>query len=182
MTAPILGFICGSLRSGSINAKLETALMVRAQKAGAAIQKLNLGTYDLPIFHGDLEQPKAVMELKADLRACDGLIIITPEYNGSLPALLKNAIDWVSITGSEQFKEPIYGIASCTPGALSGIMVLRELNYILTRVGAEVVTPHVGTGHATDAFDDTGVLTVQPSSDLADQMIAKLLLRISQKG
>lgn len=182
MTAPTLGFLCGSLRAGSINAKLEAALMARAEKAGAVIKKLDLAVYDLPIFHGDLEQPKAVMQLKADLRACDGVIIITPEYNGSLPALLKNAIDWVSTTGSEQFEEPVYGIASCTPGAMSGIMVLRELNYILTRVGAQVVTPHVGTGQADTAFNAVGDLIAQPSSDLADAMIAGLLARISQKG
>jgi len=65
---------------------------------------------------------------------------------------------------------------------MSGIMVLRELNYILTRVGAQVVTPHVGTGQADTAFNAAGDLIAQPSSDLADAMIAGLLARISQKG
>ena len=182
MAAPIIGLMCGSLRSGSINAALTQALAKRAEKAGAAIKTLDLGEYNLPIFHGDLAIPKEVATLKADMRACGAIIIVTPEYNGSLPALLKNAIDWVSVTGQEQFFEPIYGIASCTPGVMSGIMVLRELNYILTRVGADVVTPHVGAGHAEKAFDAAGELIAQPSSDLADDMIAKLLLRMSHKG
>ena len=105
---------------------------MRAEQAGAVVRSLDLGQYDLPLFHGDLDLPEGVSALKADMRACDGIIIVTPEYNGSLPALLKNAIDWVSITGTEQFIEPVYGIAACTPGSMSGIMVLRELNYILT--------------------------------------------------
>jgi len=182
MAAPIIGFMCGSLRSGSINAALTQALTARFDAAGVESRQIDLGSYDLPIFHGDLEAPDGVARLKADMRACDGLVIVTPEYNGSLPALLKNAIDWVSVTGKEQFVEPIYGIASCTPGPMSGIMVLRELNYILTRVGADVVQAQVGVGLAAKAFDENGDLIIQPSSDLADAMMGQLLTRIAQQG
>ena len=179
MTLPTIGFICGSLRTGSINEQLTQALAERVKAAGAAVRDLDLGSYDLPIFHGDLDMPDGVGRLRTDMLSCDGIIIVTPEYNGSLPALLKNAIDWVSTIGMEQFTQPIYGIAACTPGPMSGLMVLRELNYILTRVGAEVVTPHVGTGNAAAAFDEDGTLVTQLSSDLSDKMIAKLLERIS---
>lgn len=182
MKTPTLGFICGSLRKDSINVKLTHALMARAKAVGAKARALDLGSYDLPMFHGDLSAPAAVSALKADMRACDGLIMVTPEYNGSLPPLLKNAIDWVSVTGTEQFLEPVYGIAACTPGPMSGIMVLRQLNYILTRVGADVVPAQVGTGLASKAFDAEGLLTAQPSSDLADMMLSQMMTRISQKG
>ena len=178
MALPTVGFICGSLRIGSINAKLTQALSNRVAIAGAVVRHLDLGSYDLPIFHEDLDQPSGVARLKSDMLGCDVIIIVTPEYNGSLPALLKNAIDWVSTTGTEQFVEPLYGIAACTPGPLSGIMVLRELNYILTRIGADVIAPHIGVGNAAEAFDAKGFLVAQPSSDLADEMIAKLLVRI----
>jgi len=182
MAVPIIGFMCGSLRTGSINAALTHALTARFDAAGAQTRQIDLGHYDLPIFHGDLERPGGVDLLKADMRACDGIVVITPEYNGSLPALLKNAIDWVSVTGTEQFIEPVYGIASCTPGSKSGIMVLRELNYILTRVGADVVPAQVGVGHADSAFNEKGDLIIQPSSDLADKMITQVLTRIAQKA
>lgn len=178
MALPTIGFICGSLRIGSINAKLMQALSNRVAITGASVRHFDLGSYDLPIFHEDLEPPSGVAQLKSDMLDCDGIIIVTPEYNGSLPALLKNAIDWVSTTGTEQFTGPLYGIAACTPGSLSGIMVLRELNYILTRIGADVVAPHVGVGNAAEAFDAKGLLVTQPSSDMADDMIAKLLARI----
>lgn len=179
MALPVIGFICGSLRNGSINAQLTQALCARVEAAGAVVRRLDLGAYDLPIFHGDLESPAGLAQLKSDILSCDGIIIVTPEYNGSLPALLKNAIDWVTTTGMDPFTDPFYGIAACTPGPLSGIMVLRELNYILTRIGADVVTPHVGVGNADEAFDADDALIVQPSSDMADQMIAKLLARIA---
>ncbi|MEP6342739.1 MAG: NADPH-dependent FMN reductase [Maricaulaceae bacterium] len=179
MALPVIGFICGSLRKGSINAQLTSALCARVEAAGIEVRHLDLGAYDLPIFHGDLESPAGLTQLKSDLLSCDGLIIVTPEYNGSLPALLKNAIDWVTTKGMDSFTDQIYGIAACTPGPLSGIMVLRELNYILTRIGADVVTPHVGVGNADNAFDVDGALKAQPSSDMADQMIAKLLARIA---
>jgi len=180
MAAPLIGFMCGSLRTGSINAVLTEALIARFKMAEAEVRRLDLADYELPMFHGDLELPGGVERLKADMLECDGLVIVTPEYNGSLPALLKNAIDWVSVTGKEQFLNPVYGIAACTPGPMSGIMVLRELNYILTRVGCDVVQSHVGVGRAADAFDKDGMLIAQPSSDLAGLMIGQMLTRISQ--
>lgn len=182
MAPPKIGFICGSLRAKSINAKLMSALILKTKAAGAEVQILDLGDYALPLLHADLELPAGVERLKADMLSCGGIIMVTPEYNGSLPPLLKNAIDWLSMTGTEQFKTPLYGIASCTPGPMSGIMVLRELNYILTRVGADVISPHVGTGRADQAFSASGELTIQPSADLADQMIANLLSRLAQKS
>ena len=182
MQLPSIGFICGSLRTGSINAKLTQALAARVEAAGASVRHLDLGSYDLPIFHGDLNTPEGVGRLKSDMLSCDGLIIVTPEYNGSLPPLLKNAIDWVSTTGTEQFTQPIYGIASCTPGPMSGIMVLRELNYILNRIGAEVVLPHVGTNAASDSVDENDILSGASSIERANEMIAKLLERITTKG
>ena len=182
MTSPKIGFMCGSTRKGSINAQLTQALVQRIAAKGAQPVQIDLGEYDLPLLQGDLDLPASVNALKADIRACSGIIIVTPEYNGSLPPLLKNAIDWLSMTGSEQFEEPIYAIAACTPGPMSGVMVLRELNYILTRIGADVIAPHVGTGNAETAFNAAGQLIVEPSSELADQMIAALLTRIAQRA
>ncbi len=181
MSTPIIGFICGSLRKESINKTLQSALMGRVKAAGARTIELDLGAYDLPMFHGDLEIPKGLKTLMADMEACDGIIMTTPEYNGSLPPLLKNAIDWVSIQGKAPFTEPVYGVASCSPGPMSGIMCMRQLNYILMRVGAEVVPTQVGTGNAKSAFDDQGALVAEPSNMLADKMIGQVLKRISQK-
>lgn len=176
-----IGLICASLREGSINQKLTAALRKRVKASGASVTNIDLGKFDLPLYHGDLKTPANVKKLMNKMAGCDGIIIVTPEYNGSLPALLKNALDWTSTIGKRQFENPVYGIASCSPGPMSGIMCMRQLNYILMRVGAEVVPAQVGTGNAASAFDAKGSLIAEPSSTLADKMIGQLLTRARAK-
>ena len=175
---PTIGFICGSLRSGSINKQLEKALTKRAKRAGLKTTSINLGNYGLPIFHGDIDMPPGVKKLIRKIKSCDGVIIVSPEYNGGLTPVLKNAIDWTSTLGTAHFKAPYWGLASCSPGAMSGIMAMRQLNYILMRVGAHVSPIQVGVGHAAEAFDTTGELMSQPSSTLADSLIADMIARL----
>lgn len=182
MSTPTIGFIVGSLREGSINQRLKNALKKRVKAAGAKATEVSLETFDLPMFHGDLDTPANAKKLVNKMKKCDGLIVVTPEYNGCLPPVLKNAIDWTSTVSSDQFKMPVYGIAACSPGPMSGIMCLRQLHYILNRVGAEVVQTHVGVGHAGKAFDNKGALIIEPSSGLADKMIDQMMTRIAQKA
>lgn len=177
-TPPVIGFICGSLRDGSINKRLEKALTKRFKRAGAKTTSINLGTYDLPLFHGDLDLPDGVKKLVRKIKSCDGVVIVTPEYNGSLPPLLKNAIDWTSITGKSHFENPYWGIAACSPGPMSGIMCMRQVNYILMRLGAHVSPIQVGVGKAQVAFDSKGELIAEPSATLADNLIQDMLARI----
>lgn len=179
--APRIGFICGSLRDGSINQTLKSALKKRVKAAGAKAVEISLATYDLPLFHGDLDMPPNAKKLAAKMKKCDGVIIVTPEYNGGLPPVLKNAIDWTSCFGTDQFTMPIYGMASCSPGPMSGIMCMRQLHYILNRVGAQVVQAHAGVGHGLDSFDAKGRLTAQPYSDKVDKMIGQMLKQIALK-
>jgi len=181
-STPTIGFICGSLREGSINQKLKLALKRRVKFAGVKATEISLATYDLPLYHGDIPAPANVKKLANKMAKCDGIIIVTPEYNGCLPPLLKNAIDWTSAVGRKQFDNPVYGLSACSPGPMSGIMCLRQLHYILNRVGCEVIPTHVGVGLASKAFNDKGDLTIEPSSTLADKMIGQLLDRIAQKG
>ena len=182
MAAPKIGLICGSLRKGSINKSLEGALAKRLEQAGATAHIIDLGEYELPLFHGDLTTPPNAATLIKAMSGCDGIIIISPEYNGGLPPLLKNVIDWTSTIGREHLDGPIYAIASCSPGPMSGIMVMRQINYILTRLHAELVPVQLGCGNAETAFDKEGNLIAQPAADLADKMIGQLLSRIAQKA
>lgn len=181
-TTPKIGLLCGSLREGSINQKLMGALQKRVKTAGAKTTQVDLNKFELPLFHGDLTTPANAKKLARKMKSCDGIIIVTPEYNGCLPPLLKNAIDWTSTVGTDQFTQPVYGIAACSPGPMSGIMCLRQLDYILTRVGAHVIGTHVGTGNADSAFDRKGALISEPSASLADKMIGQLLLQIKRKS
>ena len=116
-----LAIFSGSTRTGSINQQLQGALLPRIKLAGFEVSSLSLADYEMPLYNGDWEEangaPKAAKELAAKLAVHDAVIVISPEYNGGLPAGLKNTLDWMTRIGSmDQFHKPIWAIASCTPG------------------------------------------------------------------
>lgn len=178
---PKIGFLCGSLREASINQKLSKALQKKAKAKGAKTGEINLATYDLPIYHGDLKTPPGVKKFINRTKSFDAVIMISPEYNGGLSPVLKNAIDWSSTVEMGHITGKIYGIASCTPGPMSGIMVMRQMQFILMRLGADLVPAQAGCGFAAQAFDKKGHLVAEPASGLADKMIAQMLTRIKSK-
>lgn len=181
-TTPRIGFLCGSLRKDSINQKLSKALQKKVKSAGARTGEINLATYDLPIYHGDLKTPANVKKLISRMKGFDGIIIVSPEYNGGLPPVLKNAIDWTSTVEMGHITGKVFGIASCTPGPMSGIMAMRQIQFILMRLGADLVPAQTGCGFAEKAFDKKGQLVAQPASTFADKMIDQMLTRISARG
>ncbi|MBC6403737.1 MAG: NAD(P)H-dependent oxidoreductase [Hyphomonadaceae bacterium] len=178
MSSLKIGFICGSLRADSLNRKLAQALMQIATDRGANPVDIDLGSYGLPLYHGDLDTPASVRRLIEDCLACDGIVIVSPEYNGSVPPVLKNAIDWTSTISTDHIKGPVYGIAACTPGPMSGIMCMRELQFLLLRLGADLVPVQVGCGNADEAFGNDGALVRERTRDLARMMLDQMLDRI----
>lgn len=179
---PSIGFLCGSLREGSINQKLSKALQKKFKEAGAKTGKIDLGTYDLPLLHADLELPAGVKKLIKRMKSFDGIVVVTPEYNGGLPPVLKNAIDWTSLESTDHITGPVYGVASCTPGPMSGIMVMRQLQFILMRLGADLVPRQVGCGNAERAFDAKGNLIAAVPSSMADTLVKQMLERVARKA
>src|SRR6516162_5877098 len=99
MAGPKILIIPGSLRSGSHNVKLAAAAAYEFAQAGVEVTRISLADFPLPIYDGDLQArsgvPKNAVNLKRMIGAHQGVLIVTPEYNASLPPLLKNAIDWV---------------------------------------------------------------------------------------
>ena len=172
---PTIAFVCGSLRTGSINQQLEDALMHRVAPLGGKAVSVSLRDYQMPIYLGDDEAPKTVKAFIDTMAEFDACVIVTPEYNGSLPPLLKNTVDWTSTVSTRWIKDQTFGIASCTPGPMSGIMGLRELAFLLRRLGGDVVPTQVGVGNAANAFDENGHLIAHPSTDLADIMLKSVI-------
>ena len=181
MTAPKIAFICASLREGSINKQLEKALINRFKEAGAKTSSIDLAKYEMPLYHGDLKTPPTVKKLITRLKAFDGVVVVSPEYNGCLPPLLKNTIDWTSTVSTDYIKDAVWGLASATPGPMSGIMCMRQMQFIFTRLGGDVLPVQVGCGNTSKAFNERGDLVAQPTSDMADKMRDMMLERISQK-
>ncbi|MEE9272392.1 MAG: NAD(P)H-dependent oxidoreductase [Robiginitomaculum sp.] len=180
-----IGLISGSTRKASINQKMTKAIAHVFKDLGAKPVIIDLGKYDMPIYNGDYEDehgvPKATKNLVQRIKFCDGIFIATPEYNGCLPALLKNAIDWTTRTGLSQFTEPVYGIGACVPGGLSGIMALRQLNFILARLGAVVVPTQVGLPFAGQIFDEQGQLNEGRARDFSYKMAEQMLAEIKRR-
>jgi len=179
-----IALISGSTRTGSINTQLVKAVSLIFKDVGAKPTIISLEDYEMPIYNGDFETkngvPKTTKNLIRRLKRYDGVFISTPEYNGSLPALLKNTIDWTTRVETGHFKQPIYGVGSCSPGSMAGIMALRDLHFILTRLGAQVVPAQVGTGFAAKAFDDKGRLVEGFSKNQAMLMATQMLSLIYQ--
>src|SRR5256714_13678314 len=100
MSALKILVIPGSLRSGSLNAKLAAVAAHALAQQGAEVTRISLADFPLPIYDGDLQAksgvPKSAVNLKRMMGSHHGVLIVTPEYNSSVPALVKNTIDWIS--------------------------------------------------------------------------------------
>ena len=179
MNSPVIGLYAGSTRTLSLNRKLVFAMANLFQAAGAQTDIIDLADYGMPIYNGDYEDahgiPDATKSFIERLLSCQGVFIATPEYNGGLPALLKNTIDWSSRIGLDHFNTPVYGIGAATPGALSGIMALRELRFILARLGAEVVPTQLGVGRAVNAFTESGHFVEGQTKHMAQTLVSQML-------
>lgn len=158
----------GSLRRDSYNQKLVAQVAAGARAAGAEVAVVSLHDFPMPLFNEDLEastgKPEAAQRLKKLFAAHDGLIIASPEYNSSLTAALKNAIDWVSRADAEGEK-PLSALAGKTavicaasPGGLGGLRGLVHLRAILGNIGITVLPDQIAIGSAYSAFAEEGSL------------------------
>ena len=156
--ATIIG-ICGSLRRDSFNLMLLHAA-VEAAPPGTSIEIESIR--DIPLYDGDVEAgegiPLAVQRLKDRIAAADGLLIVTPEYNNSIPGVLKNAIDWLSRPGSDiarVFRGRPVAVMGATPGqggtALSQAAWLPVLRTLGTRPWFEGRVLISGAGKVFDS-------------------------------
>jgi chromate reductase len=154
--------IAGSLRVGSYNAALARAARDLAPE-GVQVE-LYEGLARLPHYDQDLDEregaePPAVRRLRERIEDVDALLFVTPEYNGSVPGVLKNAIDWVSARhrGSSLQNKTI-AIAGVTTGQYGAIWAQQDLRKILGIAGARVIPGEFPVSRAGEAFDDHGRL------------------------
>jgi chromate reductase len=175
-TIKVLG-IAGSFRRGSFNA------MALAAAVDLAPEGMTVETHDyrdIPFYDGDVETasgiPAAAEVLREKIRAADALLIVTPEYNASIPGLLKNALDWTSRGAHQPLANKPVAIMGASPGALGSIRAQLHLRQILLNVGAQtMVGPQVLIGGAGQRFSAEGKLTDEGSQ----QFIRDLLLALA---
>src|SRR5277367_5211433 len=130
-----LGIIVGSNRRESINRKLARAI---AKLGGEKFDAKFIQIDDLPIYNQDNENPVpgVVARFKAEVEASDGLLIVTPEHSRSIPAVLKNAIDW----GARPWGKNSWGgkptfITGTSPGAIGSALAQQHLRSVMTGLG-----------------------------------------------
>ena len=181
--APQLIAFAGSHRKGSHNVKLIHAAAEVARAQGAQVEVVDLGALPMPIFDEDLEAegtPANATAFKEKLKAADGFLISTPEYNSSYPALLKNVIDWASRPAEGEamlaaFKGKACGLFAASPGGLGGIRVLPQLRNLLANIGVHVVPTQFGLGKAHDAFDEAGKLKEERAASMVAAVVQQTI-------
>jgi chromate reductase len=190
MSALKILVIPGSLRSGSLNARLAAVAAHEIALAGAEVTRISLADFPLPIYDGDLQTksgvPKNAVNLKRMMGAHHGVLIVTPEYNSSVPPLVKNSIDWVTRvqdpheTRGQVFRERAFGIAAASGGRLGGARALAALRLILAACHAMVVPNQLALSFAEEAYDDTDRLK-HPADIEALKAVVRQLIDFSQR-
>ena len=172
----ILAF-AGSLREKSYNRRVLKTAIRGAESAGAQVTEIDLRDYAMPIYNADIQEkdgfPENAEKLQRLLLGHDGLLIASPEYNASLPAALKNVIDWTSrangdIKLGQTFKGKVAAIMTASPGAFGGIRCLSHLRDVLTILLVNTLPTEIAVGKVHEMFDGDG-------AEMTDEKMKKIL-------
>jgi NAD(P)H-dependent FMN reductase len=190
MAGPRILIIPGSLRSGSHNAKLAAAAAYEFVQAGVDVTRISLADFPLPIYDADLQAksgvPKHAINLKRMIGSHHGVLIVTPEYNSSVPALVKNTIDWVTRvqdpheSRGQVFRERAFAIAAASENRLGGTRALAALRLILSACHAMVIPSQLALSFADQAYDDMDKLR-HPADIEALNALVRQLIEMSQR-
>jgi chromate reductase len=171
----VLG-ICGSLRKGSYNRMALNAAIEQAPAAGVAIETFDIRP--IPLYDEDVRAagfPKPVEELRARIAAADALLFATPEYNYSIPGVLKNAIDWASRPPEQPFNGKPVAIMGASPGLIGTARCqyhLRQACVFLNML--PVNKPEVMIGQCQGKFDANGKLTDEATRNFIKDLLVSL--------
>jgi chromate reductase len=167
--------ICGSLRKGSLNAALVRALPSLAPDGMTITTAPSFAA--IPIYNWDEQNddgwPEPARILAEAIRAADGLIIVSPEYNFSIPGGLKNAIDWISRMQNQPFAGKPVALQSASPGPVGGARMQYHLRMALQGLDAMLLTkPEVFAGHAASKMNEAGELVDETTRGFMRQQLA----------
>lgn len=174
----ILG-ITGSLRTHSYNtALLKATLACLPDSVTSRVADIS----DIPLYNGERESefPHAVERFKSDIESANALIIATPEYNRSVPGVLKNAIDWATRpNGSNSFKGKPVLVMGVSSGSWGTTMAQQHIKNILLYLECDIVgQPELYVARGEEKFNENGVLTDSVTQERVTKAISRLLERI----
>ena len=172
-----IAVIVGSLRRESFNKKLATAL-TRLAPAEFKFDTLEIG--DLPLYNqdDDANQAPQVLRLKSEIKAADGLLFVTAEYNRSIPGVLKNAIDHASRPyGQSAFAGKAAGVIGASVGTIGTALAQQHLRNVLAYLDMPTVgQPEIFLQMRDDLFDDAGDI----ANDVSRKMLRQWLERFAR--
>ena len=192
MTSPKLVAFAGSTRLESFNKKLVHIAVHAAIAAGAEVTLVDLRELALPLYDGDVETadglPEGAKRFKALLRESSGMLIASPEYNSSITAALKNAIDWATRPEADNeaplvaFRGKAAAIMSASPGALGGLRGLVTLRMLLGNIGVLVLPDQVTISSAHEAFDEEGSFREEKKTKQVSKLATALVELLKTTG
>jgi chromate reductase len=178
--------ICGSLRKGSYNRIVMNAL------PGLAPEGLQISEappyHEFPLYNADIQNssgfPAAVNTLADAIRAADGVIFVTAEYNFGIPGPLKNAIDWLSRLKEQPFAGKPVALQSASPGPVGGARVQYDVRRSMMFLDALTLNkPEIFIGNCAQRIDDkAGQITDAPTKELIKQQLAAFARFIATHG
>ena len=181
--------VAGSTRTGAFSKQLAQAAAALARTGGHEATFVDLRDFAMPLYDGDLEAaqglPDGAVRLRALAKQHAALLVVTPEYNASLPAVLKNALDWLSRPYDKEpnvsaFGGAVAAVMASSPGALGGMRALVHLRQVLMNLGVLVITEQFALGGASTAFTTDGAL-VDGKQAAAAQKVVQRLLQVAGK-
>lgn len=179
MTLDVLAF-AGTSRTGSLSKMLLGAAIRELEALGAAVREIDLRSFDLPLYDGDLERarglPRDAFELREIVKANHTLLIASTDYNGGVVPQLKNALDWVSRPHEGEanlsaIEGKTVALVSCSLGMFGGQRAQAHLRQSFQVMRCIVVPDTICVAHADQAFDADGGL----KNEFARQMLARTM-------
>lgn len=166
--------VVGSLRAESFNRQLAVALSLRPEAEGLDFRFVEIG--DLPLYNQDHDgdQPAAARRLKQDIRAADAVIFATPEYNRSIPGVLKNALDHASRPyGDSAWTGKPAGIVGISPGRIGTALAQSHLRAVLAVLGMPTLSaPELYVQYSVGMFDEAGAMAAPQQALLGEWLTA----------
>jgi chromate reductase, NAD(P)H dehydrogenase (quinone) len=152
-----IGYLIGSLATGSINRTLSKALI---KLAPSELEFTEIPIKDLPLYSWDYDAdfPQVAQDLKQAIEGSDGILIVSPEYNRSIPGALKNAIDWASRPwGTNSFARKPTGIIGASPGGIGTAVMQSSMRSVLSFLDApQLNAPEAYISFNPEVFGDDG--------------------------
>jgi NAD(P)H-dependent FMN reductase len=165
-----------SLRENSLNDRLATLATRSVESLGGIVDRASMPDFDCPSYDGDEERdghmPPGATRLRDRLLASDGFILVSPEYNASMPGVLKNVIDWTSRLKPQPFTRRYGMLMSASPSMVGGNRGLWSLRIPLEHLGARLYPDMFSLAQAHQAFNNEGAIADAKLQQRFDETIA----------